>query len=127
MYLNYQTYKDMGGTLDNSAFTAIDRKAEYLINSQAGGKTGERIGKLTEIPQAVIDCTFDLIQHLSANAFDGSTVASESQSLGGQSESYSYSVLSKEQADSETEDIIFTYLYPIKIDGVSILHRGACV
>ena len=127
MYLNYQTYKNMGGTLDNSAFTALDRKAEYLINSQVGGKTGERIGKLTELPQAVIDCTFDLIQHLSANSFDGSTVASESQSLGGQSESYSYSVLSKEQADSETEDIIFTYLYQVKIDGVSILHRGACV
>lgn len=127
MYLNYQTYQNMGGTLDNSAFTALDRKAEYLINSQAGGKTGERIGKLTELPQAVIDCTFDLITHLSANAFDGSTVASESQSLGGQSESYSYSVLSKEQADSEVEDIIFTYLYPVKIDGVSILHRGVCV
>ena len=127
MYLTYQTYQNMGGTLDNSAFTALDRKAEYLINSQAGGKTGERIGKLTELPQAVIDCTFDLIQHLSANAFDGSTVASESQSLGGQSESYSYSVLSKEQADSETEDIIFTYLYPVKIDGVSIWYGGACV
>ena len=127
MYLNYQTYKNMGGTLDNSAFIGIDRKAEYLINSQAGGKTGDRIGKLTELPQAVIDCTYDLIQHLSANAFDGSAVASESQSLGGQSESYSYSLLSKEQADSETENIIFTYLYQVKIDGVSILHRGACV
>lgn len=127
MYLDYQTYKNMGGTLDNSAFIAIDRKAEYLINSQAGGKTGDRIGKLTELPQEVIDCTYDLIQHLSANAFDGSSIASESQSLGGQSESYSYSLLSKEQADSETENIIFTYLYPVKIDGVSILHRGACV
>ena len=127
MYLDYDSYVNMGGTLDNSAFSAINRKAEYLINGQAGGKTGERIGKLTELPQAVIDCTFDLIQHLSANAFDGSTVASESQSLGGQSESYSYSVLSKEQADSETEDIIFTYLFPVKIDGVSILHRGADV
>lgn len=127
MYLDYQTYQSMGGDLDNSAFTALNRKAEYLINSQAGGKTGERIGKLSELPQAVIDCTFDLITHLSINAFDSSTVASESQSLGGQSESYSYSVLSKEQADSETEDIIFTYLYPVKIDGASILHRGVCV
>lgn len=127
MYLDYQAYQTMGGDLDNSAFTKFNRKAEYFINSQAGGKTGERIGKLTELPQAVIDCTFDLITHLSTNAFDGSTVASESQSLGGQSESYSYSVLSKEQADSETEEIIFTYLYPVKIDGVSILHRGACV
>lgn len=127
MYLNYQTYQNMGGTLDNSAFTALDRKAEYFINSQAGGKTGERIGKLTELPQAVIDCTYDLITHLANNAFDGSTVASESQSLGGQSESYSYSVLSKEQSDSAAEDIVYMYLYPVKIDGVSILHRGACV
>ena len=125
MYLNYQTYLNMGGNLDNSAFTALDRKAEYIINSQAGGKTGKLIGKLTELPQAVINCTFDLIQHLSANSFDGSTVTSESQSLGGQSESYSYSVLSKEQADREAEDIIFNYLYPVKIDGVSILYRGA--
>ena len=125
MYLDYDSYVNMGGTLDNSAFSALNRKAEYLINGQAGGKTGERIAKLTELPQAVKDCIFELITHLSANSFDGNTIQSESQTLGGQSESYSYSTLNKEQADEEVENIINIYLFPIKVNGVSILYRGA--
>lgn len=124
MYLDYQTYKLMGGSLDTSAFNTLNRKAEYIINSQAGGKTGERIGKLTELPQAVIDCTYDLIHHLSRHAFDGSNVQSESQSLGGQSESYTYSTMSKSESDNAIDDIIYMYLYPIKINGVSVLYRG---
>lgn len=127
MYLDYDSYVNMGGTLDNSAFIALNRKVEYIVNGQAGGKTGERIAKLTELPQAVKDCVFELINHLSAHSFDRNTVQSESQSLGGQSESYSYATLSKEQADEETESIIHFYLYPIKVDGVSILYRGAVV
>ena len=126
MYLDYQTYQNMGGTLDNSAFTALNRKAEYLVNSQAGGKTGERIGKLTELPTAVTDCIFDLIEHLNNNSFNGSNVQSESQSLGGQSESYTYSTMNKSESDEETNNIIFNYLYPIKIKGVSVLYVGAC-
>ncbi len=119
MYLDYQTYQTMGGDLDNSAFTKYNRKAEYLIKSQAGGKTGLRIGQLSELPQAVIDCTFDLIAHLSETP---ACVASESQSLGGQSESKSY--LSRNDLDEETLEIIHIYLYPIKLDGYSILYKG---
>ena len=51
MYLDYQTYKNMGGTLDNSAFNTAERKAEYLVNSQAGGKTGERLSEFETLPQ----------------------------------------------------------------------------
>ena len=119
MYLDYQAYQTMGGDLDNSAFTKYNRKAEYLIKSQAGGKTGLRIGQLSELPQAVIDCTFDLISHLATLP---ANVASESQSLGGQSESKSY--FSKENLDEETLEIIHIYLYPIKLDGYSILYKG---
>lgn len=125
MYLTYEKYKNMGGTLDETAFMPLDRKAEYLINAQGNGKTGERIGKLTELPQAVIDCIYDLIAHLSYNAFDGTTVQSESQSLGGQSESYTYSTMTKSESDETTSDIIYNYLYNIKINGTSILYRGA--
>lgn len=124
MYLDYTTYLNMGGTLEQSAFNLLERKAETLIKSQAMGQTGERIGKLTELPQAVIDCTFDLIQHLSDNAFDGKTVQSESQSLGGQSESYTYSRLTKEQADLSAEDIIYNAFYGGGIG--NLLYRGAC-
>lgn len=106
MYLEYDEYQAMGGTLDNSAFTLWERKAEYEINAQAAGKTGMRISNLTEVPQAVKDCTFDLIQFLSSNASDGKTVTSESQSSGGVSESYSYNVLNESQVQTKAEDII---------------------
>ncbi len=126
MYLTYNEFLDMGGTLDETAFKQLSRKAEYFINSQAGGKAGVRIGKLAELPQAVKDCTFDLILHLGNNAFDGSNIQSESQSLGGQSESVSYLRLTKEESDAEAEDIIFTYLYPINYNNASVLYVG-CV
>lgn len=123
MYLDYQTYKNMGGTLDNSAFTIAERKAEYLVNSQAGGKTGERLAEFETLPQAVRDCVFDLVNYLPN--YDGKTVASESQSLGGQSESVSYVTVSAQEAQQATLDIIYMYLYPVKLNGVSVLYRGA--
>lgn len=127
MYLTYDEFKTMGGTLDETAFKIFNRRAEYLINAQGNGRTGDRIGKLTELPQAVKDCTFELINHLNDNAFDGSNIQSESQSLGAQSESFTYSKLSKDESDTEVSGIIFNFLYNVKIDGVSILYLGASV
>lgn len=127
MYLTYDEFVNMGGTLDKAAFNQLNRKSEYLINAQGNGKTGERISLLSPLPQAVKDCTFDLIMHLSENKFDGSKIQSESQSLGGQSESFSYTTLNKSEATEETNNIIFDYLYSVKIDGVSILYLGANV
>lgn len=127
MYLTYDEFVNMGGTLDKAAFNQLNRKSEYLINAQGNGKTGERISQLSPLPQAVKDCTFDLIMHLSENKFDGSKIQSESQSLGGQSESFSYATLNKSEATEETNNIIFDYLYSVKIDGVSILYLGANV
>ena len=122
MYLNYQTYQNMGGTLDNSAFTTAERKAEYLVNSQAGGKTGERLSEFATIPQAVKDCVFELVTHLTE--YGGKMVASESQSLGGQSESVSYVTVSAQEAQEAALDIIYMYLYPVKLNGVSVLYGG---
>ena len=123
MYLDYQTYKNMGGTLDNSAFTTAERKAEYLVNSQAGGKTGERLSGFATLPQAVKDCVFELVNHLTE--YGGKMVASESQSLGGQSESVSYVTVSAQEAQEAALDIIYMYLYPLKLNGVSVLYGGA--
>ena len=123
MYLDYQTYKNMGGTLDNSAFTTAERKAEYLVNSQAGGKTGERLSEFSTLPQAVKDCVFELVNHLTE--YGGKMVASESQSLGGQSESVSYVTVNAQEAQEAALDIIYMYLYPLKLNGVSVLYGGA--
>ncbi|MCI9085761.1 MAG: hypothetical protein HFE51_04985 [Clostridia bacterium] len=125
MYLYYDEYQNMGGTLDMSAFTLWERKAEYEINSQAAGRTGTRISnavELTGLPQAVKDCTFDLVQFLSANAIDSKTVTSESQSSGGVSESYSYNVLDKSQIRVEIDDIIYNAFYGCDIG--YMLYRG---
>ena len=112
----------MGGTLDNSAFTTAERKAEYLVNSQAGGKTGERLSKFSTLPQAVKDCVFELVNYLTE--YGGKMVASESQSLGGQSESVSYVTVSAQEAQEAALDIIYMYLYPLKVNGVSVLYGG---
>ncbi len=61
MYLTYDEFKNMGGTLDETAFKIFDRRAEYLINAQGNGRTGERIGKLTELPQAVKTALLNLL------------------------------------------------------------------
>lgn len=125
MYLEYDKYTEMGGTLDKAAFTAAERRACYLVNSQANGRTGERISKLTELPQAVQDCIIELIE-LSA-AFGGKQITSESQSQGGASESYSYAVKTDDEISAEQQSIIETYLNGVMYEGVSVLYRGACV
>ena len=120
VYLTYEEYKQMGGTLDDAAFFNAERKARQLINAQASGQTGERIGKLTELPQAVKDCTFDLISLYSA--YPKKQVSSESQSQGGTSESVSYVTKTGEQISAEAEDIIFNCFYGGGIGG--LLYRG---
>ena len=127
MYLTEKEYTEMGGVLSGSAFSIAERKAEYFINAQGNGATGKRIEQLGELPQAVKDCVFDLINHFSSNSFDGSNVQSESQSLGGQSESYTYSRMTKEEAEAEAYNLVFDYLYNIELNGVSILYAGAAI
>lgn len=120
MYLTYDEYRGMGGILEETAFISLERKAAYFINSQSGGKTGERIGKLTELPQAVKDCTFDLVEYLDKNK--NGNIASESQSLGGRSQSVSYKTKSYDETESEKTEIVERYFYGGGLG--NLLYRG---
>ena len=122
MFLDYDTYTEMGGTLEQSAFNLYNRKAEYAVRSQAAGQTGQRIDNLTEIPEAVKTCIFDLISLMSSQAFGNGRVSSESQTLGGQSESKSYEWLTSDQLAAEYDDIIYNSFYGGGIGG--LLYRG---
>lgn len=123
MYLDYGEYTAMGGSLDASDFARFERRAAYEINAQAAGRTGTRIARLEELPQAVKDCVFDLVQFLSVNADNGNkTVTTETQSSGGVSESYSYNVLDKDQIQAETESIIYNIFFGGGIG--DLLYRG---
>ena len=120
MYLEYDEYKKMGGTLDSAAFTVAERKARQLINAQTGGRTGIRIDELAVLPQPVKDCTFDLVSVISERT--ERQVSSESQSQGGVSESVSYVTKTDEQTESECESIIFNNFYG---GGIGyLLYRG---
>ena len=123
VYLTYEEYTEMGGTLDDTAFSSAERRARQLINAQAAGQTGERIAALSELPQAVKDCTFDLISVLSVHAPCEKQVSSESQSQGGSSESVSYVVKTEEQIAAECEEIIYNTFYGGGIG--NILYWGA--
>lgn len=119
-YLTYDEYVSMGGSLDASAFSAAERKARYLINSQSGGQTGRRIASLAELPQAVKDCVFDLIPLMAEN--EGKQISSESQSQGGASESYSYVTKTHDDISAECEEIICSSFYGGGIG--DLLYRG---
>lgn len=130
MYLEYEDYHLMGGAeLEQTAYQSFARKAEYLLNSQAAGRTGKRIKTLQnageDIPQAVKDCIYELVCYLSANvSANGRKIASESQSLGGQSESISYSVLSDEQINTECQNIIYGTMFGGGYG--NLLYLGVC-
>lgn len=124
MYLTFEEYRAMGGTLDETAFLNAERRARYLINSQAAGQTGSRIAKLSNLPEAVKDCTLGLITFMSANSANEKQVSSESQSQGGASESRSYVTRSDDDITAECENIIFDYLFGGGMG--ELLYRGVC-
>lgn len=111
MYLSYTEYKTMGGTLDSSAFIPLERKARYLINSQASGRCGDRLAYLAELPECIKECIFELISFLSANNVTDKQIASESQSQGGASESVSYVAKTEAEIDARVENTIHDFLY----------------
>lgn len=122
MYLTYEEYTEYGGKSDASAFTEYNRRAEYLVRSQAAGQTGIRIDALEDIPQAVKDCIFNLIQFLSVNSPGDKNIVSESQSSDGVTESYSYASKTDEQISVESEEIIYNSFYGGGIG--ELLYRG---
>ncbi len=124
MYLSYAEYVIMGGTLDDTAFNSLERKARYLINSQAGGRCGDRITELSALPDCIKDCVFDLVSFVDANDTN-KQVASESQSQGGVSESISYVTRTDADIEKQEESIIHEFLHG---GGYGhLLYKGACL
>ena len=122
MFLDYDTYVNMGGTLEQTAFQLYNRRAESLIRAQAAGQTGKRIDKMGEVPEAVKACAFDLITLLSAHPTGEKQVTAESQSLGGQSESVSYAATDAAGVAAECDDLIFNAFYGAGLG--ELLYRG---
>lgn len=125
MYLDYTEYESRGGALEQSAFVVLCKRAESKINACAGGRTGQRIKELQDVPEAVKDCVFLLIDLLSTYDSTKKQITSESQSQGGQSESYSYVQKSAAEIESDIKIIIDDSFYG---NGIGyLLYRGSCI
>ena len=56
-YLTYERYKQLGGTLDDAAFTLAEFKARKRVDYL----TASRVQKMANVPEAVALCVFALI------------------------------------------------------------------
>ena len=125
MYLSYAEYVTMGGTLNDTAFNPLERKARYLINSQASGRCGDRIAELSELPECIKECVFELVSFLAVNNSTDKQVASESQSQGGASEGLTYVTRTDAEIGQQEESIIHDFFYG---GGYGhLLYKGACL
>ena len=132
MYLTYEEYLNMGGTLDEAAFDNYLLDAEMLIDWY----TFNRLEHETVIPEKVKKCVYKLIslEDMKSKAFVlGREVNGEGNaSVASQSNdgvSISYNTISASQAfdllKSESENIIKQYLNGVVNSlGRKLLYRG---
>lgn len=117
MYLSYEKYKELGGTLNDTTFlqheTDIETKLDYLTNG--------RIKKLDTVPEAVINLCFKLnISFWEQTDIDGvKNITSYSNGI----ESFSYST-----TDSQGKNIVDTNIIKVVNEYLweypELLYRG---
>lgn len=133
MYLTYEEYQNMGGTLDETAFNNF----EFEARTQVDWYTFCRLQKETDLPEAVKRCVYSLIKLLQdkqqamlvgGTSADGQTQAGiASQSNDGVS--VSFNTLSArdlvEMSKTAIEDTVQRYLQGVKNSlGQKVLYRG---
>lgn len=122
IYLTYDEYVGIGGTLDLTAFNRNIARASGMIDNA----TFCRIEKMSKVPENAKHLCRDLIEYLVRNNATDLTVTSRSQSAGAVSESESYAVKTVEEAQEEITRMIYDYLGGCFDDnGNLLLYRGA--
>lgn len=131
MYLTYQEYIEMGGTLNEALFNEFSYEAQVQIDYL----TFNRLATFEEIPEAVKRCLFKLIKLMESknNLLESSSNTDGNLGISSQSNdgvSVSYNTISGRElytllSETEVNKLIKTYLYGIKDSkGRIILHRG---
>lgn len=122
IYLTYEEYTEIGGTLDLTAFNRnIDRACGVIDNA-----THNRIECMADVPQRVKALCRDLVEYLAKNDTTEIAVTSRSQSAGGVSESESYATKTADDVYGDIQNMIYDYLLNVTNDnGTPLLYRGA--
>jgi hypothetical protein len=121
IYLTYTEYKELGGTLEETAFIRnIDRACGVIDNA-----THNRIEHMTEVPQRAKALCRDLVEYLANDFGSSKQVSNHSQSAGGVSESESFVIRSIEERAGEIDDMVKDYLLnEVDDNGTPLLYRG---
>ena len=121
IYLTYDEYTEIGGTLDLTAFNRnIDRACGVIDN-----ETHNRIECMAEVPQRAKALCRDLIEYLARYSTSDMVVSSRSQSAGGVSESESYATKTADDVYGDIQNMIYDYLLNVTDDkGTPLLYRG---
>lgn len=113
-YLNYDDYKQLGGTLEEMPFNILEYKARKIVDKYTFGRL---INLDTQI-QEVKMCVYDLINLLNKNntiknsANSNSNIASEN--IDGYSVSYVNN--NTEESEKQNKSIVIDYLSECKLD-----------
>ena len=121
IYLTYAEYKEIGGTLEETAFIRnIDRACGIIDNA-----THNRIECMAEVPQKAKALCRDLVEYFANDFGSSKQVSNHSQSAGGVSESESFVIRSIEERAGEIDDMIKDYLLnEIDDNRTPLLYRG---
>ncbi len=133
MYLTYEEYQNMGGTLDDTTFADLEFEARAKIDWW----TFNRLKNEESYPEEVKRCVYKLIQLIqqaqAASALDGESEDSGSTagvaSMSNDGVSISYNVMSASQAvelaSKEMDTCIRQYLGDVRDSlGRKVLYRG---
>ena len=121
IYLTYAEYKEIGGSVDETAFIRnIDRACGIIDNA-----TRNRIECMAKVPQKAKALCRDLVEYLARNDTTEIAVTSRSQSAGGVSESESYATKTADDIYGDIQNMIYDYLLNVTDDnGTPLLYRG---
>lgn len=121
-YLTYERYKQLGGTLDDTAFTLAEFKARKRVDYL----TASRVQKMANVPEAVTLCVFALIE-LETSIGAESQISSPlvtSYNTDGYSENYG-NIPTIAESDAIMNKTVRTYLTDERDDkGTPLLYRG---
>lgn len=139
MYLTYEEYTEMGGTLEQAAFTDLEYEARSYIDWITFSRLKKMIARGQEIPDEVKECMYHIIKLAldklmalqvpgeNSGSQTGITAGIASQSNDGVS--ISYNTLSAkdllESSEKEMTQAIQRYLSEVRDDlGHRLLYRG---
>lgn len=133
MYLTFTEYQNMGGTLDETAFTDLEFEAEAVIDWY----TFNRLQKDTNYPEKLKQCMYKLIQMaqqrqqvmIAGEPVDSDEVNAAIASRSNDGVSISYNIISAselfDKLKTEMGDVVQKYLNGVVNElGRKVLYRG---